>query len=318
MISVPIEVTRPDSALAPSLFKKPEQAQDFVCVICGDVANPQDAVEHVSCGHVFCKECLEKWLHNDRSCPYCKANVDNSRSLQKDNKIVFRYMNVLEIKCPTTLTGGVCGWSGIWSELAIHLQTCVDSIIICSNGCEFKAPRKAMPKHEAEECAKRPTKCKYCGASFLFKELEAHITTCLENDDIDHPCSYAHAGCTYKGRRTERILHEASEDKLHLEMAMNHIKAIRQRLDKFEKIEEEKIFKEKRRTQPCKVSTHEHVLMFNPRDNGWACDGRREVGGCKSKITGFHQTKGIERYRCEGCDYDLCNKCLEAYILEPK
>lgn len=28
-------------------------------------------------------------------------------------------------------------------------------------------------------------------------------------------------------------------------------------------------------------------------DNGWACDGRRQPGGCRSGLTDFHQSKGL-------------------------
>ena len=41
------------------------------------------------------------------------------------------------------------------------------------------------------------------------------------------------------------------------------------------------------------------VLNAACRDNGWGCDGRSQPGGCKRGITGFRQTKGIHRFRCE-------------------
>lgn len=45
-------------------------------------------------------------------------------------------------------------------------------------------------------------------------------------------------------------------------------------------------------------------------DNGWGCDGRhRFPGGCKGGFTGFGQTRGVNRYRCRACDYDLCETC---------
>ena len=78
-----------------------------------------------------------------------------------------------------------------------------------------------------------------------------------------------------------------------------------------------KALKQKRKTEPCKVSVHSHPLKFVVKDNGWGCDGRNATGGCRSGTTSFHQTTGMERYRCESCDYDLCLKCLEAHILDP-
>ncbi|CAE7482474.1 Tiparp [Symbiodinium pilosum] len=58
----------------------------------------------------------------------------------------------------------------------------------------------------------------------------------------------------------------------------------------------------------CK-NGHELAPLGTSRDNGWGCDGRSEEGGCASKITGFRQTKGMNRFRCERCDFDYCEKC---------
>lgn len=55
---------------------------------------------------------------------------------------------------------------------------------------------------------------------------------------------------------------------------------------------------------------HKLFALGTSRDNGWACDGRFFAGGCKSGITGMRQSKGLNRYRCDSCDYDLCEKCL--------
>lgn len=58
-----------------------------------------------------------------------------------------------------------------------------------------------------------------------------------------------------------------------------------------------------------------HTLqnLGTSRDNGWGCDCRNEPGGCKRGMTGFHQSHGVTRYRCEPCDYDMCDECYEAH-----
>jgi Poly(ADP-ribose) polymerase catalytic domain/Poly(ADP-ribose) polymerase, regulatory domain len=50
---------------------------------------------------------------------------------------------------------------------------------------------------------------------------------------------------------------------------------------------------------------------FGERGYGWACDQREEKGGCARGCTGFQQSTGWGRYRCEACDYDLCDRCFE-------
>jgi len=57
----------------------------------------------------------------------------------------------------------------------------------------------------------------------------------------------------------------------------------------------------------------------------WMCDGKVILkGGCKSKITDFFQTKGIQGWQCmkfidkkgggteddDECNFDICKKCL--------
>lgn len=62
------------------------------------------------------------------------------------------------------------------------------------------------------------------------------------------------------------------------------------------------------------VSCHPHPLQFvsNNDPSGWACDARN-IGGCRRGITDYHQTMGVPRYRCNGCDFDLCDVCIQAY-----
>jgi hypothetical protein len=60
---------------------------------------------------------------------------------------------------------------------------------------------------------------------------------------------------------------------------------------------------------------HEHPLVFldKSEDNGWACDGKNLINKCFSGITDFHQTQNIPRFRCEKCDFDLCENCMNYY-----
>jgi len=46
------------------------------------------------------------------------------------------------------------------------------------------------------------------------------------------------------------------------------------------------------------------------KETGWACSGISQSGGCRSGITGFEQTTGMDRFQCLQCDYDLCELCL--------
>ena len=68
--------------------------------------------------------------------------------------------------------------------------------------------------------------------------------------------------------------------------------------------------------QSYKINIHRHPLTFlgKTRDDGWACDGIKLKQKCYSDITDFEQSKGIPRFRCEKCDFDLCENCMEYYL----
>eukprot|EP00930_Biecheleria_cincta_P038241 TRINITY_DN26277_c0_g1_i1.p1 TRINITY_DN26277_c0_g1~~TRINITY_DN26277_c0_g1_i1.p1 ORF type:complete len:815 (-),score=130.86 TRINITY_DN26277_c0_g1_i1:201-2615(-) len=63
-------------------------------------------------------------------------------------------------------------------------------------------------------------------------------------------------------------------------------------------------------TTKCKQG-HGLVAVGRQHNGSWACDAQKEPGGCLSGCTGFNQSAGWYRYRCDKCDYDLCGKCIE-------
>ena len=68
-----------------------------------------------------------------------------------------------------------------------------------------------------------------------------------------------------------------------------------------------------------KVFWHPHELTKHPQNwnSGWACDGTKRFVKCQSGITGFYQTKGLDGWRCQPCDFDLCKKCVQvSFALE--
>jgi len=57
---------------------------------------------------------------------------------------------------------------------------------------------------------------------------------------------------------------------------------------------------------------HAHRLYPESR-SGWICDGIHQSSGCRSGTTRESGANGLARYRCEICDFDLCDKCLVYY-----
>jgi len=61
------------------------------------------------------------------------------------------------------------------------------------------------------------------------------------------------------------------------------------------------------------VSNHPHILKAT-KTGGWNCDGRHLDGGCKSERSVSLDHNSV-RYRCDLCDFDYCERCLDAYAV---
>lgn len=61
---------------------------------------------------------------------------------------------------------------------------------------------------------------------------------------------------------------------------------------------------------PFMHHNHPHSLSpcYQPVD--WICNGIYHPGGCKRGITGFGQSRGVPRFHCAQCNYNLCDKCI--------
>jgi len=189
-----------------------------------------------------------------------------------------------------------------WTKIKETCPHCNNSIN--NSQRPLKAGSKIAYRILMELMVNCPTGCSWSG---VWNDLDKHLADC-EKSIAD--CKYAYIGCSFKGELAERKEHETLKDKYHLELAEAHI----------EKLNE--IVKEKKKRRIVEyvvgnaytVSVHRHPLIHTPLQ-GWACDGRRIIGGCKSGFKGYKDTLGAPGFRCDSCDYDLCARCLEAYLV---
>jgi hypothetical protein len=65
-------------------------------------------------------------------------------------------------------------------------------------------------------------------------------------------------------------------------------------------------------TKAYSSRAHPHYLYPNLR-SGWICDGTKLRGGCRRGTTKESGANGYPRYRCDACDFDLCDYCLSYY-----
>ena len=63
--------------------KKKSPKKDRQCLICHrSTAECRLRMRKLSCGHQFCRACIDRWLETKDSCPYCRQKV-SERPRQK-------------------------------------------------------------------------------------------------------------------------------------------------------------------------------------------------------------------------------------------
>ena len=142
-----IPITK-NSSLNAELFSL-SYISEYKCKLCGLIPSPETANEIICCGILYCNECLQKLISTEEGkieCPICKLNDMKYRKIKDENKIFYKVLKNLNIKCPYK-----CEWEGIWSDLEKHLNECKYGMRYCkynSIGCDFYDENKKVIEHE--------------------------------------------------------------------------------------------------------------------------------------------------------------------------
>lgn len=68
------------------------------------------------------------------------------------------------------------------------------------------------------------------------------------------------------------------------------------------------------KSQVCCLNGHELTDLGSEKSHGrWKCNGSIEYGGCAAGLsaTEFSEHRGVQRFNCKECDYDLCGSCFD-------
>ena len=140
----------------------------YECPVCNHFLNEPRVT---SCGHHFCRSCIEKVIIQTQECPVCKKKNFNVYH----DKATKEKMNSLEVHCVLKDQG--CEWVGKLANLECHLDMergdCSYIRVDCdfkSTGCTARPLRKDLPQHMEEDvhkhvimmsntCHKNPNSC---------------------------------------------------------------------------------------------------------------------------------------------------------------
>ena len=168
------------------------------CPVCFEIV--MEPVQ-TSCGHLFCKKCIE----GVATCPVCREQFTSIPDHFNNRRV-----RSLRVKCPFTANG--CKWVGDLGDvndheavqcefqpkpcpycdiitiqkekLKKHLTTCGQHTFPCPNGCGAAPSRKNLDTH-LDECPEQLIRCKFsilgCDVELPRKKMDHHIATSEEH-----------------------------------------------------------------------------------------------------------------------------------------
>ncbi len=84
----------------------------FVCGICWELIDSPLAILSQSCRHLFCKECLRRWMKSSKTCPTCRGAAINGCT--QYHQTLDHLLRSVEVKCPQ------CAWVGCVEKARQH------------------------------------------------------------------------------------------------------------------------------------------------------------------------------------------------------
>ena len=268
--------------------------EDYTCCICQLIPNPELAIEEENCGHIFCAQCLSVWQKKNNVCPFCKMEI-SKRSVKDKNKLVYRHLINLMVQCQEEN----CTWKGVWKDYLSHLKnnhkknleniTGMGTIFYDNNFELYKYYKSTTHNHPLKFLDDTMDNGWICNGRLLSGGCLNNITDYKQTNGIKRfrcmQCGYdlcEKCFNKYFDKNFVVINDDSNNRGLYL-------------------------FKKQYLSQ-----AHEHPLIFldKSKEDGWACNGKFFTNKCLSGITDFNQTKNIPRFRCEKCDFDLCENCM--------
>jgi hypothetical protein len=238
------------------LVESQEIVRDYICPLCEGVL--KDPIID-QCSHVFCKNCIEKHLQKNKSCPSNPSLILEPNRLNTI-KFVTQILERQMMYCPNKEKN--CNWTGKLGSLDQHIQNeCMKNPVICGNlGCDQKILKEGLEDHmkicdyrtincpdcninipfilqsnHTKECLKYKIKCPgNCGEFVQRQNIDKHLKQECNNTNVD--CQYNKYGCDTIVRRKDLNEHYRTASESHNLLVLKF-------LDDFQKKNKERVEK---------------------------------------------------------------------------
>ncbi|XP_035665780.1 TNF receptor-associated factor 2-like [Branchiostoma floridae] len=219
----------------------------YCCSCCALLLNEP---RQTSCGHRYCKSCLEDLNGASAGHLTCKVpSCGNSINIGElfPDRAIEKEIQKFEVFCDNNDDG--CTWEGRLRQLQTHLGECEYEKIACIHkDCGERIPRRDLSKHLTDICALRATTCQWCKESHSFKDIVKHQESCpmaparckwcgkkgltrSQLQDHQHPqtgdcpnmklpCHFEPVGCQEKLEKKQHGDHQKKTIEAHLNMVL--------------------------------------------------------------------------------------------------
>ena len=147
--------------------------KEYICPLCTGVYYNATSDE---CGHIFCKECIFKYIESSKKCPLSNEQItkESLRPVQFITCLLEKY----KIFCKNKIKG--CEWVGTTGTLEDHIKDeCLQEVIKCVNeDCKIYTLRENLEEH-LKICEFKKIKCpNNCEAVLSKSSINLHIDEC--------------------------------------------------------------------------------------------------------------------------------------------
>ena len=109
---------------------------DVNCAICSDVIFTPFMI--IECGHIFCEECIKKWIEINNTCPTCREKIilkpiiNRNFITHKINLLNYHCMNGIKNANQTETCDAIINIDSDYKSIKKHIDECNFRIMICS------------------------------------------------------------------------------------------------------------------------------------------------------------------------------------------